>query len=78
MTADISLRHKEMTLLELLDRVLDKGVVLVGDLTISVADIDLLYLGLRVMLCSVEKMQQQRSPTLVDLDLSFGDSVRET
>ncbi len=43
-----------MTLLELLDRVLDKGVVLSGDITLSVADIDLVYVGLRVLLSSVE------------------------
>ena len=75
MTTDVAIRHKEIALLELLDRVLDKGVIIAGDLTISVADIDLIYLGLRVLLCSVETMQQQgygailsepqrRSPTL--------------
>lgn len=45
-----------VTLLELLDRVIDKGVVLSGDLTLSVADIDLLYLGIRVLLCSVDRL----------------------
>ena len=44
------------SLLELLDRVIDKGVVLGGDLTISVANIDLLYLGVRLLLCSVDKI----------------------
>jgi hypothetical protein len=42
----------------LLDRVIDHGVVLSGDITISVADVDLIYLGLRVMLASVERAQQ--------------------
>jgi hypothetical protein len=46
----------DVTLLELLDRVLDKGVVLAGDLVLSVADVDLLYLGLRALLCSVDKI----------------------
>jgi hypothetical protein len=41
-----------VTLVELVNRVVDRGVVLGGDITISVADIDLLYLGLRVLLCS--------------------------
>lgn len=59
MSTDLSIRHKEVALLELLDRVLDKGVVIAGDLTISVADIDLIYLGLRVLLCSIETMQKQ-------------------
>ncbi len=43
------------TLLELLDRVLDTGVVLVGDVTISVAGVDLVYLSLRALLTSVER-----------------------
>lgn len=50
-------RQKSVTLLEVLDRILDKGVVIVGDITISVADVDLIYLGLRLVLASVEKMQ---------------------
>ena len=58
MSTDIAIRHKDVALLELLDRVLDKGVVVAGDVTISVADIDLIYLGLRVLLCSVDRMQK--------------------
>jgi hypothetical protein len=45
---------EENTLLELLDRLLNAGVVLCGDLTISVADIELLYLRLQVTLSTVE------------------------
>ena len=45
---------KSASLCEVLDRVLTKGVVVHGDITISVADIDLLYLGLRLMLTSIE------------------------
>lgn len=48
--------HGNITLVELLDRVIDKGVVLGGDLTLSVADIDLLYLGVRLLLCSVDRL----------------------
>jgi len=58
--------EKDVTLLELLDRVLDKGVIVAGDLVISVADIDLIYVGLRVLLSSVETMERLRgsgSPT---------------
>jgi hypothetical protein len=54
---DLSLEER-VTLLELLDRVLDKGVVLSGDITLSVADVDLVYVGLRVLLSSVETAQQ--------------------
>jgi hypothetical protein len=45
---------ERITLCEALDRVLNKGAVLVGEATISVADIDLIYLGLQVVLTSVE------------------------
>jgi hypothetical protein len=48
----------EVTLLELVDRLLDKGVVLSGDITLSVADVDLVYVGLRVLLSSVEAAQR--------------------
>jgi len=54
--------HREVTLLELLDRVLDKGVVLTGDITLSVADVDLVYVGLRVLLSSVEAAQRIGAP----------------
>jgi hypothetical protein len=43
-----------------LDRVLDKGVVISGDMVISVADVDLIYLGLKVLLSSVETMEKLR------------------
>jgi gas vesicle structural protein len=45
---------EENTLLELLDRLLNAGVVICGDLTISVADIELLYLRLQLTLSTVE------------------------
>ncbi len=44
--------ERDITLVELLDRVVDHGVVLAGDITISVADVDLIYLGLRVLVRS--------------------------
>jgi hypothetical protein len=52
-------QSKNTTLLEILDRVLNKGVVITGDIVISVADIDLVYLGLKLILTSVETMQQK-------------------
>jgi len=58
-------RSKDHTLLELLDRVLNKGVILVGDIVISVADIDLVYLGVKLMLSSVETMEQLKSGNYV-------------
>ena len=53
-------KQKEVTLLDTLDRILTKGVVLRGDITISVADVDLIYLGLQVLLSSVERAEQWR------------------
>jgi hypothetical protein len=54
----------DASLLELVDRLLNKGVVLAGEATISVAGIDLIYLGLNVVLAAVEtidKAQQRRA-----------------
>ncbi len=50
-----------VTLVDLLDRVIDRGVILAGDITISVADVNLIYLGLRVMLASVERVEELRA-----------------
>jgi hypothetical protein len=54
-------QSKDITILELLDRVLNKGVILTGDIVISVADIDLVYMGVKLMLSSVETMEQLKS-----------------
>jgi gas vesicle structural protein len=44
--------QQDITLIELVDRVLNKGVVLAGDITLSVADVDLIYVSLRALLAS--------------------------
>jgi len=49
---------EELSLLETLDHVLDRGLVIAGEVTIAVADIDLIYLGLNVLLGSVETVNQ--------------------
>lgn len=49
---------EHISLCEALDRVLNKGVVVHGDITISVADIDLIYLGLRLLLTSIETARE--------------------
>lgn len=46
--------EEHVSLCEALDRVLNKGAVVQGDIMISVADVDLLYLGLRLLLTSIE------------------------
>jgi gas vesicle structural protein len=48
----------EVTLLELVDRLLDQGVVIHGDITLAVADVDLLYVGLRALVASVETIER--------------------
>ena len=50
----------ELTLLELTDRLLNRGVVLTGEAVISVAGVDLIYLGLNVVLTAVENLRPGR------------------
>ena len=49
---------EHITLCEALDRILNKGAVVVGELTISVADVDLIYLGLQLILTSIETARE--------------------
>ena len=49
---------QRVSVCEVLDRVLNKGVVVAGEVTISVADVDLLYLGLNLVLTSVETARE--------------------
>ncbi|MBI4542706.1 MAG: gas vesicle protein K [Gemmatimonadetes bacterium] len=58
-----SLLERQVTLLETLDRVLNRGVVVAGDVTLSVADVDLIHVGLRLLLCSVETAREWRVPS---------------
>jgi hypothetical protein len=46
--------NTDLSLLETLDHVLNRGLVIAGEITISVADIDLIFLGLNVLVSSVE------------------------
>ena len=48
------LEAADLSLLETLDHVLNRGLVIAGEITISVADIDLVFLGLNVLVSSVE------------------------
>ena len=50
----------EVSLLELADRLLYRGVVLTGEATLSVAGVDLIYLGLNVVLTAVENLKPKR------------------
>ncbi len=50
----------DVTILDLLDRALDKGVFVWGELVLTVADIELVYVGLKAMLCSVDTADRMR------------------
>ncbi len=54
------LNRHQLALSELLDRVLNKGVVLWGDAMISVAGVDLIYVGLKLLLASVDTAERMR------------------
>lgn len=61
------INRDQLALSELLDRALNKGVVVWGDATISVAGVDLIYVGLKVLLASVdtaERLRQDARTTL--------------
>jgi len=51
-------QQRNISLCECLDRLLNKGVVVYGEVIISVADIDLVYLSLQLVLSSVETARQ--------------------
>ena len=53
-----SFEESELSLLETLDHVLNRGLVIAGEITISVADVDLIFLGLNVLVSSVEKANE--------------------
>jgi hypothetical protein len=50
--------NTDLSLLETLDHVLNRGLVIAGEITISVADIDLIFVGLNVLVSSVETAQE--------------------
>lgn len=51
--ADDPLESREIALVDLLDRLLAGGVVLTGDLTLSIANVDLVHISLRALITSV-------------------------
>lgn len=66
--------RQNISLCETLDRVLNKGAVVAGEIVISVADIDLLYLGLQLTLTSVETAIELKS-TQQPARQTIGESV---
>jgi len=65
---DDEIETEELVLGDLLNHVLDKGVVIGGTVTISIADIDLVVLDLRLLLSSVETaVRRNIDQTLIQL-----------
>lgn len=54
--------QEDIALVDLLDRLLGGGVVLAGDITLAVADIDLVYVGLRALISSVDSAKRAGAP----------------
>ena len=46
------------SLIDVLDRVLDKGLVVAGDIKVSLAEVELLTIRIRLMICSIDKAEQ--------------------
>jgi hypothetical protein len=58
-TRDEIARQREVALVDLVDRLLAGGVVLGGDVTLSIADVDLVYVGLRALITSVATAEEK-------------------
>ena len=65
---DLVLEDEEhVSLCEALDRVLNKGAVVAGEITISVANVDLIYLGLQLVLKSIERCPDMGYRSVVEV-----------
>ncbi len=59
MGSDLQLgRTQSSGLVDVLDRVLDKGLVIAGDIKVSLAEVELLTIRVRLIVCSIDKAQQ--------------------
>jgi Gas vesicle protein len=54
-----TIAEKDVALIDLIDRLLGGGVVIVGDITLAAADVDLVYVGLRALVASVATAQDE-------------------
>jgi hypothetical protein len=50
--------HRISGLVDVLDRVLDKGLAVAGDIRISLAEVELLTIRIRLIICSIDKAQE--------------------
>jgi hypothetical protein len=59
MRGDFPLEHQRSTgLVDVLDRVLDKGLLIAGDIRVSLAEVELLTIRIRLIVCSIDKAQE--------------------
>ena len=59
MALDLPPSHNRATgLVDVLDRVLDKGLVIAGDIKVSLAEVELLTIRIRLLVCSLDKAQE--------------------
>ena len=57
--SNLQLGHQRASgLVDVLDRVLDKGLVVAGDIKVSLAEVELLTIRIRLIVCSIDKAQQ--------------------
>ena len=52
--------ERDVALIDLVDRLLGGGVVIAGDITLAVADVDLVYVGLRALITSVATAEEKQ------------------
>jgi len=64
-------KNERVTLIDALDRVLEKGTVINGDIVIKVADVDLVFLGLRLILTSISKAEELSGKSFSNPDKEF-------
>jgi gas vesicle structural protein len=77
MTVRETIENKDIALIDILDVILDKGVAIKGDLIISIAGVDLVYLDLRVLISSVETLVQHKQGTRKTINSEQFDRERE-
>ena len=61
MSSQQAIAQREVALVDLVDRLLGGGVVIAGEITLAVADVDLVHVSLRALVSSVEKARPQES-----------------
>jgi gas vesicle protein GvpA/GvpJ/GvpM family len=59
MTRTIAVADRDVAFIDLVDRLLAGGVVIEGHITLAVADVDLVYVGLRALVTSVATAQEK-------------------